>query len=397
MKSIAQRPKRESQILLLHWILVQIYYRIAMLLEVWNLCNLLIGRCAVRKDSKIYIAGHRGLIGGAILENLKQKGYQNFVLRTHKELDLTRQKEVEEFFRQEKPEYVFFGAAKVGGMIAQLEQRGEFLYENLMMQSNVIHNAYKNQCKKLLYIASLCIYPEKTPQPIKEESIFQGDLQYNNEPYGIAKIAGVKMCEFYSSQYNLDFLSVAPVSVYGGNDKFDLLNSHVQAAIFRKIYLAKLLNEGKVEMLLKDMQCKSLEEARAYLKTHNIDEKGVVLLGTGNASREFLHCEDLAEACVHFAQNTKFLDCIENPKKPRNSQINVGTGELFSIKELAFLIKKILDYQGEISFENKSENDGTIKKIADCTKAKNLGWSGAKISLENGLKQMYQTYIKSHR
>nr|WP_297579946.1 GDP-L-fucose synthase [uncultured Helicobacter sp.] len=349
----------------------------------------------MHKDSKIYIAGHRGLVGSAILKKLQNEGYKNLVLRTHQELDLTRQREVEEFFQKEKPEVVFFCAAKVGGMIAQLEQRGNFLYENLMMQNNVIHNAYISGCRNLLYIASLCIYPEQTQLPIKEEYLFKGDLQYNNEPYGIAKIAGMKLCEFYSLQYHLDYLSIAPVSVYGANDRFDFISSHVQAAIFRKIYLAKLLNEQKYELLLKDMKLQDLNEAKSYLNKHNIDEKGVILLGTGNASREFLHCDDLAEAAVFFMKNTKFTDCLEQANgKPRNSHINIGTGELISIKELAFLIQEIINYKGEISFENKSENDGTIKKIADYSKARSLGWDGAKIPIKEGLKQMYQAYLK---
>lgn len=352
----------------------------------------------MKKDSKIYIAGHRGLVGSAILKKLKEQGYNNLIYKTHQELDLTNQKAVKEFFEKEKPEVVIFAAAKVGGMLAQLKQRGNFLYENLTMQSNVIHSAYENGCKRLIFIASFCIYPEFAQMPIKEQALFKGDLQYNNEPYGVAKIAGVKLCEFYSLQHELDYLSIAPVSVYGAEDRFDFLSSHVQAAIFRKIYLAKLLNEGRDEELLKDLKCYeklgTINTAKAYLKTYNIDENRVILLGTGKASREFLHCDDLADACVYFMENISFKQCLENENgKLKNSQINVGTGELISIEELAFLIKKIVDYKGKILFENKAQNDGTIKKLSDFTKAKNLGWSGAKIGIKDGLKQMYEAYI----
>ena len=352
----------------------------------------------IQKDSKIYIAGHRGLVGSAVLKKLKEEGYKNLITKTHQELDLINQKAVQEFFKKEKPEVVIFCAAKVGGMLAQLKQRGNFLYENLMMQSNVIHSAYENGCKRLLFIASFCIYPEFAQLPIKENALFQGDLQYNNEPYGIAKIAGVKMCEFYSLQYGLDYLSIAPISVYGAEDRFDFLSSHVQAAIFRKIYLAKLLNEGKYNELLKDLRhyehISDINAAKAYLKSYNIDENEVILLGTGKVSREFLHCDDLAQACVYFMENTSFKQCLENENgKMKNSQINIGTGELVSIAELAFLIKEIVDFKGKISFENKAQNDGTIKKLSDFNKAKRLGWSGAKIGLKEGLTQMYEAYV----
>lgn len=351
----------------------------------------------MRKDIKIYLAGHNGLVGSAILKKLQSSGFNNIVLKTHKELNLLNQDAVSKFFAKEKPEVVIFCAAKVGGMLAQLQQRGKFLYENLTMQSNVIHSAYEFGCKKLLFIASFCIYPEFAQMPIQEKSLFQGSLQYNNEPYGVAKIAGVKMCEFYSLQYGLDYLSIAPVSVYGAEDRFDFLSSHVQAAIFRKILLAKFLNEKQDEKLLKDLNryesFKSIEEAKAYLKSLNISEDKMILLGTGRASREFLHCDDLAEACVYFMENTSFKDCVEYENgKAKNSQINIGTGELISIEELALLIKEIVGFKGEVSFENKAENDGTIKKLSDFSKALKLGWCGAKIDIKTGLKQMYEAY-----
>lgn len=348
----------------------------------------------MQKNDKIYIAGHSGLVGSAILRLLQRQGFSNLLTKSHKELDLINQQEVENFFAKEKPKFVFFCAAKVGGFLVQLKEPGQFLYENLSIQNNVINAAHKYGTEKLIFIASFCVYPQHCPQPIKENYILQGDLQYNNEPYGVAKIAGIKLCEFYSLQYGVDFLSVAPVSVYGINDRFDFLSSHVQAAIFRKIYLAKLLNEGKIELLLNDLNLSDLNEAKNYLKNYNINENSITLLGTGQACREFLHSDDLATACVHFMQNVKFKDCIEDIKKPRNSQINIGSGELVSIKELAFLIGQIINYKGEILFENKSENDGTLKKVADYSKAKALGFDGAKISLKDGLTMMSEWYIK---
>ncbi|MDE5591672.1 MAG: GDP-L-fucose synthase [Helicobacter sp.] len=350
----------------------------------------------MHKDSKIYIAGHKGLIGSSILKALKAKGYNNFVLKTHQELDLTRQKEVEEFFEQERPEYVFFCAAKVGGMIAQIQQKANFLYENLMMQNNVIHNAYKNQCKKLLYLSSLCIYPEHAPLPIKEEYMLQGSLQSNNEAYGIAKIAGIKLCEFYSLQYGVDYLSLAPASVYGTEDNYDLSTANVLAAIFRKILLAKLFHERQYDLLLKDTRLEDMASVEEYLKGYNIDDRRVVLLGTGNSSREFLHTDDLADASIFFMENTSIADCVEMVNgRACNSHINLGSEELISIRDLAFLIKEVLGYKGEVEFENKSENDGTMKKIADCSKARSLGWNGIKIGIKEGLEQMYQTYLKN--
>lgn len=345
------------------------------------------------KDSKIYIAGHTGLIGSAVLQKLQNMGFNNLVVRTHKELDLLNQALVSDFFEQEKPEYVFFCAAKVGGMVAQLQNRASFLYENLTMQNNVIHYAAKNNTKKLLYLGSICIYPEFVPLPIKEEYIFQGDLQYNNEPYAIAKISGLKLCEFYSIQYGVQFIPVMPVSVYGSNDNFDLETSHVQAAIFRKIYLAKLLHENRYDELLKDLNLKTIEEARIYLSKFGIDDKQVMLLGTGNTSREFLHCDDLARACIYLMQHKDFKDIAQNiDGKIRNSHVNIGTGEEIAIKNLAFMLQEMLDYKGQVSFESTSKNDGTLAKSIDLSKIHALGWRH-KITLKEGLNMMYKDYV----
>lgn len=348
----------------------------------------------MNKQSKIYIAGHTGLIGSAILKKLQQIGFCNIICKTHQELDLMDQEAVKCFFEKEKPEYVFFCAAKVGGMLAQLNQRAEFLYNNLTMQNNVIHYSYLNGAKKLVYLGSICVYPEEAQLPIKESSLLDGKLQYNNEPYAIAKIAGLKMCEFYSLQYGIDYIPIMPVSIYGSNDNFDLYTAHVQAAIFRKIYLAKLLNEGNYEKLINDLGVKTKQDALDILKKVNIDDKTVKLLGTGNSRREFLHCEDLAEASIHIMKNVSFSDIVEKDRQHKgNSHINIGTGVDISIKELAYMIKDILEYKGEVVFENKIENDGTIRKVVDINKIKTLGWH-YRIELRDGLTRMYHDYVK---
>ncbi|EPS5807043.1 GDP-L-fucose synthase family protein [Campylobacter coli] len=348
----------------------------------------------MNKQSKIYVAGHTGLIGSTILKKLQQDGFCNIICKTHQELDLMNQEAVKYFFEKEKPDCVFFCAAKVGGMLAQLNQRAEFLYNNLVMQSNVIHYSYLNGVKKLIYLGSICIYPEEVQLPIKESSLLTGKLQYNNEPYAIAKIAGLKMCEFYSLQYSVDYISIMPVSIYGSNDNFDIQTAHVQAAIFRKIYLAKLLNECNYKELIDDLGVKTKEEAFMILKQNNINDKSVKLLGTGNSRREFLHCEDLAEASIYIMKNISFNEVVEREGwNQGNAHINIGTGEDISIKELAYMIKDILEYRGEVLFENKMENDGTARKVIDTNKIRALGWH-YKIELRDGLVRMYHDYKK---
>lgn len=297
----------------------------------------------MHEDSKIYVAGHRGLVGSAIVKNLQSKGYTNLVLKTHAELDLTNQKVVEDFFSAEKPEYVILAAAKVGGIVANNTYRAEFIYDNIQIQNNVIHQSYVNGVKKLLFLGSTCIYPKEASQPMQEDCLLTSPLEYTNEPYAIAKIAGIKMCESYNLQYGTNFISVMPTNLYGPNDNFDLEKSHVLPALIRKIHLAKLLNEGKIEDVLKDLAIDSIEQAKQYLSKFGISKSSVEIWGTGKPRREFLYSEDMADACVFLLENRDFKDTYSNDSKEiRNTHINIGTGIDISIRELAELIKKIL-------------------------------------------------------
>ena len=252
----------------------------------------------MNKNSKIYVAGHRGLVGSAIVKNLESKGYTNIITRTHKELDLINQKSVEEFFENEKPEYVILAAAKVGGIVANNTYRADFIYENLQVQNNVIHQAYVHKVKKLLFLGSTCIYPKNAPQPMSEDSLLTSPLEYTNEPYAIAKIAGIKMCESYNIQYGTNFISVMPTNLYGPNDNFDLETSHVLPALIRKIHLAKLLNEDKIQEVLNDLNISNIEEAITYLNKFGVSKEKVEIWGTGKPRREFMWSEDMADACV---------------------------------------------------------------------------------------------------
>ncbi len=317
----------------------------------------------MQKESKIYIAGHRGLVGSAIVKNLESKGYRNLIYRTHKELDLTNQKEVATFFEQEKPEYVILAAAKVGGIVANNTYRAEFIYENLQIQNNVIHQSYLNKVKKLLFLGSTCIYPKNSPQPMKEEYLLTSELEYTNEPYAIAKIAGIKMCESYNLQYGTNFISVMPTNLYGENDNFDLETSHVLPALLRKMHEAKLNN------------------------THHVE-----IWGSGKPRREFLYSEDMADACVFLLENRDFNDTYgSEDKEIRNTHINIGTGVDISIKELAFTIKKIVGYEGELYF-NDTKPDGTMIKLTDPSKLHELGWEH-KFELEEGIRTVYTWYL----
>jgi GDP-L-fucose synthase len=303
-------------------------------------------------NSKIYIAGHRGMVGSALLRNLQQKGYTNFLLKTSEEIDLRNQQQVADFFASEKPDYVFLAAAKVGGINANNTYRAEFLYDNLMIQNNVIHNAYIQNVKKLLFLGSSCIYPKLAPQPLKEEYLLTDVLEDTNEPYAIAKITGIKMCENYRRQYNCDFISVMPTNLYGPNDNYNLNNSHVLPALIRKFHEAKESNAPSVEMW-----------------------------GTGEPLREFLHADDMAEACVYL-MNT--YDGVKH--------VNIGTGIDLSIKELALLIKKIVDYDGEIKHD-LTKPDGTPRKLMDVSFINSLGWKH-KINLEEGIRLVYEDFKK---
>jgi GDP-L-fucose synthase len=303
----------------------------------------------MNQGAKIYVAGHGGMVGSAIVRRLKLAGFQNLVLKTSKELDLRNQSNVDVFFRNEKPEYVFLSAAKVGGILANDNYRGEFIYDNLMIQNNVIHHSYLNGVKKLLFLGSSCIYPKLAPQPLKEEYLLSGFLEPTNEPYAIAKIAGIKTCEAYRSQYDCDFISVLPSNLYGPNDNYDLTSSHVLPALLRKFHEAKVQNKSFAEVW-----------------------------GTGKPMREFLHVDDLADACF-------FLMKEYSGSHP----INIGTGEDISINDLAEIIKKTVEFKGEIIWDN-SKPDGTPRKLLNTEKLSTLGWK-YKIHLTDGIKQVYKS------
>ena len=347
----------------------------------------------MNRESKIYIAGHRGLVGSALLENLNQKGYHNIITRTHKALDLTNQLEVEAFFSSEKPEFVFLAAAKVGGIVANNTYRADFIYANMMIQNNVIHQSYKHNVKKLLFLGSTCIYPKQAPQPMKEEYLLTDPLEYTNEPYAIAKIAGIKMCESYNLQYGTNFISVMPTNLYGPNDNFDLEKSHVLPALIRKIHLAKLLSEGQEEAILKDLGVHNINEAKSYLNSFGVSESSVEIWGTGAPRREFLWSKDMADACVFIMEHRDFKDTFAAGKEEiRNTHINIGTGEDISIKELAETIKGIIGFKGQLNY-NINKPDGTLRKLTDVSKLNALGWKH-KMTLNDGIKQVYDWYIK---
>lgn len=357
--------------------------------------------------SKIYVAGHRGLVGSALVKALQQKGYTNIIHRTHSELDLTDKNAVESFFTTEKPDYVFLAAAKVGGIVANNTYRAEFIYDNLMIQNNVVHQSYLNGVKKLLFLGSTCIYPKACPQPMKEEYLLTDVLEYTNEPYAIAKIAGIKLCESYNLQYGTNYISVMPTNLYGPNDNFDLEKSHVLPALIRKIHLGKALMEKDWLTINKDFEKLPIEgisdensESKkvAILNKYGITqdasgEVSVEIWGSGKPMREFLWSEDMADACVFIMENRNFKDTYSNDKQEiRNTHINIGTGEDISIKDLALVIQKQIGFKGSFTF-NTNKPDGTLKKLTDVTKLNALGWQH-KIELEEGIKTVYDWYLK---
>ena len=357
----------------------------------------------MNKNAKIYVAGHRGLVGSAIWKNLKEKGYTNLIGHTHSELDLRNTEAVNAFFYKEKPEYVFLAAAKVGGIMANNIYRADFIYENLMIQNNVIHAAYENGVKKLLFLGSTCIYPKEAPQPMPEDCLLTSPLEYTNEPYAIAKIAGIKMCESYNLQYGTNFISVMPTNLYGPNDNFDLEKSHVLPAMIRKIHLAKALLEEDWQTIQKDLNKRPIEgyitgeseqeDIIAALAKYGVFKDKIVLWGTGTPLREFLWSEDMADACVFIMERVNFKDTYTpDSKEVRNTHINIGTGSDLSIKALSELIRETIGYKGVIEFDS-SKPDGTMKKLTDPTKLHNLGWKHT-ISLEKGVKMMYEHYLK---
>ncbi|NND61913.1 MAG: GDP-L-fucose synthase [Flavobacteriaceae bacterium] len=357
----------------------------------------------MEKEAKIYVAGHRGMVGSAILNRLKDEGYQNFALRTSTELDLRDTNAVASFFKAEKPDYVFLAAAKVGGIGANNTYRGEFIYDNLMIQNNVIHQSYVHGVKKLLFLGSTCIYPKNAPQPIKESYLLTDVLEYTNEPYAIAKIAGIKLCESYNLQYGTNFISAMPTNLYGPNDNFDLEKAHVLPALVRKIHLGKNLEQGDWESLRKDLALLPIAgvdgsasegEIRNVLSDFGIKQNNSVTVeiwGSGKPMREFLWVEDMAKACSFLMNNHNAETNLHSNEEIRNTHINIGTGSDITISELATLIKQIVGYKGTFVF-NAEKPDGTFRKLTDVSKINNMGWA-AEVDLGQGLQKMYHWYI----
>ena len=348
------------------------------------------------KSSKIYIAGHTGLVGSSIHKKLTDEGFNNLVYKRSKELDLRRQKDTEDFFSSARPEYVFLSAAKAGGILVNSAYPAEFIYNNLSIALNAIHASYLSGVKKLLNLGSSCIYPKLAPQPMKEEYLLSGSLEPTNEAYSVAKISAIKLCRYYNEQYGTNFISVMPTNLYGHNDNFNLETAHVIPALIRKFHLGKLLQKGDFELIAKDTKASPL--GFGFDKEINIeDEKSiehilnkagifkdrVLLWGTGEVYREFLFADDLADACVFLMNNYDYKDIGE--------LINIGTGEDIKLKDLAFLIKKITGYEGEIKHDT-SKPDGTPRKLLDVSKIRALGWE-ANVSLKDGTKMAYTSYI----
>lgn len=396
------------------------------------------------KGSKIYIAGHKGLVGSAIWNNLKVRGYNNLIGRTHKELDLTNQAGVAQFFKDEKPDAVVLAAAFVGGIMANSLYRADFIMQNMKIQCNVIENAYINKVKKLLFLGSTCIYPKNAPQPMKEDTLLTSSLEYTNEEYAIAKIAGLKMCESYNLQYGTNYISVMPTNLYGPNDNFHLENSHVMPAIMRKVYLAKLLHDNNWNAIRVDMKKRpinpiaklqsiigegnvdgnnSQERIEKALAFYGIENNKVTLWGDGSPLREFLWSEDMADASVHILLNVDFKDIIgiENYSSAflgtktdgavdrnnsdgrggaipslgeiRNCHINIGTGKELTIRELADLVKQTVGFEGEIIWDAEKPN-GTLRKLIDVEKLHSLGWTH-QVEIEQGVQRLFKWYQKS--
>ena len=384
------------------------------------------------KNSKIYVAGHTGLVGSAIWNNLKKRGYNNLVGLTIQEMDLTNQAVVKEFFDREKPDAVVLAAAFVGGIMANSLYRADFIMVNMKIQCNIISEAYAHGVKKLLFLGSTCIYPKEAPQPMTEDCLLTGPLEYTNEPYAIAKIAGLKMCESYNLQYGTNFIAVMPTNLYGPNDNFHLENSHVMPAMMRKVYLAKLIHEGAWDKIAIDLNKRPVEgvsgsatkeEVLKVLAKYGISDNKVVLWGTGTPLREFLWSEEMADACVHILINVDFKDVIGIEKyssvhygnaadgvvdrdhtagrggaipslgEIRNCHINVGTGKELTIRQLSELVVKTVGFEGEVEFD-ASKPDGTMRKMIDVSKLHSLGWHH-KIEIEEGVQRLFNWYKES--
>ncbi|MDO5016917.1 MAG: GDP-L-fucose synthase [Porphyromonas sp.] len=347
------------------------------------------------RDSKIYVAGHRGLVGSAIWKNLQERGYHRLVGLPHSQLDLQDPAATKAFFDKEQPDAVVLAAAKVGGIMANNTYRADFIYQNLQIQQNIIGESYRHGVQRLLFLGSTCIYPRDARQPIKEEALLTGVLEYTNEPYALAKIAGLKMCESFNLQYGTDYIAVMPTNLYGPNDNFDLINSHVMPAMIRKIHLAKLLGRGDFEGVKSDLEKRPVEGVTTPtdLQHFGIYPDRVVLWGTGAPLREFLWSEDMADASVHILINTRFSDLYPaGSQEIRNCHINIGTGKEISIKDLALLIAKTEDYKGEILWDS-SKPDGTPRKLTDVSKLHDLGWRH-KVELEEGVEKLYKWYLE---
>lgn len=378
-------------------------------------------------NSKIYIAGHTGLVGSALVKALKNKGYTKIIGKTIEELDLRNSISVKTFFEWEKPEYVILAAAKVGGIMANNTYRADFIYENLMIQNNIIDQSYRNGVKKLLFLGSTCIYPKECTQPMKEDSLLTSSLEYTNEPYAIAKIAGIKMCESYNIQYGTNFLSVMPTNLYGPNDNFDLEKSHVLPALIRKIHLGKCLEENNWQAINDDLNKRpieivngknSKEEILTILNRYGLVQEKITshqstviveIWGSGKPKREFLWSEEMADACVYIMEKVNFIDLIPefisarqankeltlsnwNVKhEVKNTHINIGSGKEISIRDLVVLIKEIIGYKGSLKF-NANKPDGTMRKLTDPTKLHSLGWKH-KIELQDGIDKLYRWYL----
>ena len=360
------------------------------------------------KSAKIYVAGHHGLVGSAIWNNLKERGYNNLVGRSHKELDLLDPMAVKKFFDEEQPDAVILAAAHVGGIMANLQYRADFIYQNLQIQQNVIGESFRHGVKKLLFLGSTCIYPREAPQPMKEEVLLTSPLEYTNEPYAIAKIAGLKMCESFNLQYGTNYIAVMPTNLYGPNDNFHLENSHVLPAMIRKIHLAKCLNEGDWDAVCKDINLRPVEgvngsnthqEILEKLAKFGITPEAVTLWGTGKPMREFLWSEEMADASVHVLLNVDFKQTYDAAQKNadgiteiRNCHINVGTGKEVSIREVAEKIMKEIGFKGELRWD-ASKPDGTLRKLTDVSKLHSLGWHH-KVEIDEGIHRLYEWYLK---
>lgn len=354
---------------------------------------------------KIYVAGHKGLVGSAIWNNLKRKGYSNLIGRSFEELDLGNQIATEDFFEKERPDYVFLAAAHVGGIVANNIYRADFIFNNLQIQNNIIGSAYKYGVKKLLFLGSTCIYPGNCPQPMKEDYLLTSPLEYTNEPYAIAKIAGLKMCESFNIQYGTNFIAVMPTNLYGPNDNFNLEKSHVLPALVRKAHLGKCLMNDDWDGLAKDLNRYPIEGVNGNSKREDILEKlnkygvsvsdngvSIEIWGTGKPLREFLWSEEMADACVFVMENVNYEDLKpKNSKEIRNCHINIGTGKEISIKDLAYLVAQKIGFKGDIIF-NEDKPDGTMRKLTDPSKLHSLGWHH-KIEIEEGIEKIYSWYL----